>query len=250
MTYIIERYFGLRENSYHFHINKQNLKIVASQQKNKNGNGIVMKAIIITPYLLHPIREIVPNLSADLILCADIAYLTAKKEGIEPHAVIGDFDHAAHEEQLDGAKKVLRFSSVKDDTDTMLCVKYALNRGADDIVIVGGIGGRLDHTFANIQTLAYIRSRGAHGVILDGDHAVMMVDSDFFVRKGAYHYASVFAYDPICRDITLEGFKYEAEHIDLTNDFPLGVSNEITDKTAKISVGEGCLLVILAKQES
>lgn len=208
-----------------------------------------MKAIVITPYLLYPIRQIVSLEGADLIVCADTAYLAAKSEGIVPHAVIGDFDHAEHEDQLFSEKKVLRFSSVKDDTDTMLCVKYALNRGADEIVIVGGIGGRLDHTFANIQTLSYIRERGAFGTIFDGDHAVMTVDSHITLKKGEYYYASVFALDPICRDITLRGFKYEGEHIDLTSDFPLGVSNEITAEKAEITVKEGRLLVILAKKE-
>ena len=209
-----------------------------------------MKAIVITPYLLYPIRDIVSTEDADLVVCADTASLAAKKEGIVPHAVIGDFDHAAHEDQLAGEKKVLRFSSVKDDTDTMLCVKYALNRGAREIVIVGGIGGRLDHTFANIQTLSFIRTHGAVGTILDGDHLVTEVSSHVTLKKGAYDYASVFALDPVCRDISLKGFKYEGEHIDLTSDFPLGVSNEITAETAEISVGEGNLLVILAKKES
>ena len=208
-----------------------------------------MKAIIITPYLLYPIRHIAAIEDADLIVCADTAYLKAQEEKIIPHAVIGDFDHAEHEEKLDGTEKVLRFSSIKDDTDTMLCVKYALNRGADEIVIVGGIGGRLDHTFANLQTLSYIRRHGAVGTILDGDHAVMTVDSHLTLTKGSYYYASVFALDPVCRDITLKGFKYEAEHIDLVSDFPLGVSNEITEDTAEITVGEGVLLVILAKKE-
>ena len=209
-----------------------------------------MKAIIITPYLLYPIRHIAAIEDADLIVCADTAYLSARAEGIAPHAVIGDFDHAAHEDKLTADQKVLRFSSIKDDTDTMLCVKYALNRGASEIVIVGGIGGRLDHTFANIQTLSFIRKHGAKGVILDGDHAVMTVDSHVSLTKGSYYYASVFALDPVCRDITLKGFKYEAEHIDLTSDFPLGVSNEITEDTAEIAVGEGALLVILAKKEN
>ena len=208
-----------------------------------------MKAIIITPYLLHPIRDIVSFEGAAMTVCADTAYLAAKKEGITPDAVIGDFDHAKHTDELSSEKKVLRFSSVKDDTDTMLCVKYALNRGADEIVIVGGIGGRLDHTFANIQTLAYIRERGAFGTVLDGDHAVMMVDSRITLEKGVFDYASVFAFDPVCRDITLRGFKYEGEHLDLTSSFPLGVSNEITAETAEITVGEGHLLVILAKKE-
>ena len=209
-----------------------------------------MKAIIITPYLLHPIRKIVSISDSDLTVCADTAYLAAKAENIVPHAVIGDFDHAEHTDGLSSEKKVLRFSSVKDDTDTMLCVKYALNRGASEIVIVGGIGGRLDHTFANIQTLAYIRERGAFGTVLDGDHAVMMVDSRITLEKGVFDYASVFAFDPVCRDITLRGFKYEGEHLDLTSSFPLGVSNEITAEKAEITVKEGRLLVILAKKET
>ena len=208
-----------------------------------------MKAIVITPYLLYPIRKIADISDADLIVCADTAYLAAQTENIVPHAVIGDFDHVEHEDKLSADQKVLRFSSIKDDTDTMLCVKYALNRGASEIVIVGGIGGRLDHTLANIQTLSYIRKHGAVGTILDGDHAVMTVDSRVTLTKGSYYYASVFALDPVCRDITLKGFKYEAEHIDLTSDFPLGVSNEITADTAEITVGEGALLVILAKKE-
>ena len=208
-----------------------------------------MKAIIITPYLLYPIRHIAAIEDADLVVCADTAYLAARAENIVPHAVIGDFDHVEHEDKLTADQKVLRFSSIKDDTDNMHCVKYALNRGASEIVIVGGIGGRLDHTFANIQTLSFIRKHGAKGVILDGDHAVMTVDSHVSLTKGSYYYASVFALDPVCRDITLKGFKYEAEHIDLTSDFPLGVSNEITEDTAEIAVGEGALLVILAKKE-
>ena len=208
-----------------------------------------MKAIVITPYLLYPIRKITSLDSADLIVCADTAYLAAQAESIVPHAVIGDFDHVEHENKLSADQKVLRFSSIKDDTDTMLCVKYALNRGANEIVIVGGIGGRLDHTFANIQTLSYIQSRGAVGTILDGDHVVTTVDAHITLRKEGYDYASVFALDPVCRDITLKGFKYEAEHIELTSHFPLGVSNEITANTAEITVGEGTLLVILAKKE-
>lgn len=208
-----------------------------------------MKAIVITPYLLYPIRRIVDLSDADLVVCADTAYLAAQTENIVPHAVIGDFDHIEHEDKLSSEQKVLRFSSVKDDTDTMLCVKYALKRGAREIVIVGGIGGRLDHTFANIQTLSYILSKGAVGTILDGDHAVMTVDSHITLKKDIYDYASVFALDPVCRDITLKGFKYEAEHIDLVSDFPLGVSNEITADEAEITVGEGRLLLILAKNE-
>ena len=209
-----------------------------------------MKAIIITPFLLHPIREIISSEDADLIICADSAHLKAQKENIMPHAVIGDFDHGKQDEPQGNFQKLLRFPSVKDDTDTMLCVKYALNRGADEILIIGGIGGRLDHTFANLQTLAYIHDHGAQGCISDGDHKVFLISSSLSLRKGKYDYASVFAYDSVCKDISLKGFKYEGEHLELQSNFPLGVSNEITAERAEIRVGEGRLLVILAKNET
>lgn len=208
-----------------------------------------MKAVIITPFLLYPIREIISPEEADLIICADSAYLKAKKENIIPHVVIGDFDHEPQEESQGNFQKLLRFSSIKDDTDTMLCIKYALHHGADEIVIVGGIGGRLDHTFANLQTLAFIHSHGAQGKIFDGDHEIFLTSSCLTLQKGKYDYASVFAYDPVCKDISLKGFKYEGEHLELQSNFPLGVSNEITAEQAEIHVGEGRLLVILAKQE-
>lgn len=209
-----------------------------------------MKAIVITPFLLYPIREIASPENADLIICADSAYLKAQKENIRPHAVIGDFDHEKQDEPQGNFERLLRFSSVKDDTDTMLCIKYALNRGADEIQIIGGIGGRLDHTFANLQALAYIHDRKAKGRISDGDHEVYLISDSLSLRKGKYDYASVFAYDPVCKDISLKGFKYEGEHLELQSNFPLGVSNEITDDCAEIRVGEGRLLVILAKNET
>ena len=209
-----------------------------------------MKAIVITPFLLYPIRKITSPEDAALIICADSAYLKAQKENITPHVVIGDFDHGKQEEPQGNFQKLLRFSSIKDDTDTMLCIKYALNRGADEIQIVGGIGGRLDHTFANLQTLAYIHDHGANGSISDGEHEIFMTSSSLSLRKGKYDYASIFAYDPICKDISLKGFKYEGEHLELQSNFPLGVSNEITSEQAEIRVGEGRLLVILAKNET
>ncbi len=209
-----------------------------------------MKALVITPYLLYPIRKIASPENADLIICADSAYLKAQKENITPHAVIGDFDHEEQAEPQGNFQKLLRFSSVKDDTDTMLCIKYALNRGADQIQIVGGIGGRLDHTFANLQALAFIHDHGVTGQISDGDHDIFLTSSTLTLKKGKYDYASVFAYDPICKDISLKGFKYEGEHLELLSNFPLGVSNEITAEQAEIHVGEGRLLVILSKKEN
>lgn len=209
-----------------------------------------MKAIIITPFLDAPIRSLVKIEENDLVLCADIAYLTAKKEGIEPHIIIGDFDHGENDAPKTSAAEFIRVPSEKDDTDTMLCVKYALDKGASEIVIVGGIGGRLDHTVANLQTLAYIEAHGARGILsAKGDEAFLLTGK-ITVPNKKNSYLSVFAYDPVCEGVTLIGTKYDVTNIALNTNFPLGVSNEITADKAEIEVKSGRLLVILSQKDS
>ena len=71
--------------------------------------------------------------------------------------MIGDFDLSEEPE----GEAIERHPVMKDDTDTMLCVKRALKGGELDFLIVGGFGGRLDHTLANIQTMQYLAQCGA-----------------------------------------------------------------------------------------
>ena len=105
--------------------------------------------------------------SGDLVLAADAGYEVCRREGIVPDLVLGDFDSM---EQPKDAENVLRVPVEKDDTDTMLAVKTALENGCDTIYLYGGTGGkRLDHTLANLQTLLFIRRRGARGYLYDDD---------------------------------------------------------------------------------
>ncbi len=208
-----------------------------------------MKALIITPYLLSEIRSLTNIDEYDLILCADSAYLTAAREYITPHIIIGDFDHGM------GVMPELRDNVTvvpceKDDTDTMLCLKYAIEHGAEEITILGGIGGRLDHTFANLQALAYAEQCGVQTrLVTDSDEAFLMTGSVRLPKRKDAWYLSVFAYDGTCTGVAIKGTKYEVENASLDNNFPLGVSNEITAAFAEISVKTGRLLVIFSKKE-
>ena len=208
-----------------------------------------MKAFIITPFLTEEIKKIVTIQEDDLVICADVAYLAAKKENISPNLIIGDFDHGKNDAPAKTSAAFVRVPSEKDDTDTMLCVKCALTKGADEIVIVGGIGGRLDHTFANLQTLAYIEKEGAHGRVISEDNEAFLVCDEAHIEKRDGWYLSVFAYDGVCEGVTIQGAKYEVADVSLSTDFPLGVSNEITADSAIVSVKNGTLLVILSKKD-
>lgn len=207
-----------------------------------------MNAIIITPYLKEQIQNIVSTQSADMILCADTAYLAAKAEGLTPDIVIGDFDHG-EAKALQNEANTVRVPCEKDDTDTMLCIKYAIEKGADSLTIVGGIGGRLDHTVANLQALAYVESHGIRAVLTNGKNEAFLMRGNIKIPKKDGFYLSVFAYDGVCEGISIHGTKYEVENAVLDTNFPLGVSNEITSDFAEIEVKNGRLLIILSKKD-
>lgn len=206
-----------------------------------------MKCLIITPYMEGALSECLPSERAGLVICADTAHRQALAAGITPDVIIGDFDHDAGQPAESG--RVIRVPSEKDDTDTMLCMKYAIEAGAEEIIIAGGIGGRLDHTIANLQSLAYAAAHGVSAVLTDGNNeARILAGRAKFPKKDGFYF-SVFAYGGICRGVSESGVKYPLRNVELTSDFPLGVSNEITADFADVEVKEGRLLVIRSKRE-
>ena len=88
----------------------------------------------------------------DFVIAADGGFEKIHQLGIEPDLVIGDFDSLGYVPVGDNVEK---HKVMKNETDMMICVKTALHKGFNNIVIFGGTGGRIDHTFANIQTLLY-----------------------------------------------------------------------------------------------
>ena len=183
--------------------------------------------------------------SDDYIICADRGYAYCVSMGIKPNLVMGDFDSYRGEVAADC--KTLRFPVEKDDTDTMLAVKEAIAQGCEDILMVGMLGGRLDHTFANIQTLAYAAHHGAKAVIADKSCRITAVGNGQSVTvpyERGYHF-SVFCHSDKAHGVTIRSAKYEVEDAEMTNDFPIGVSNDfVPGEDAVISVREGLLIIV------
>ncbi|MCH5192506.1 MAG: thiamine diphosphokinase [Oscillospiraceae bacterium] len=179
------------------------------------------------------------------IIAADSGYLAVKRSGLTPDLVLGDFDSL---DEKPCCSEIITAPAEKDDTDTMLAVKTALERGYTDISIVGSIGGRLDHTFANIQTLAYILKNGGFGRLIGEKDTVELLDSGgYSYDRRESMYFSLFSYGESAV-ITTSGTKYNVAQYRLDNTFPLGVSNEITEDNCRISVHEGQILVIFSKK--
>ncbi len=180
----------------------------------------------------------------DVIVCADSGMDYARRCGVTPSVVLGDFD--SYSGALPSRTEIIRLPAEKDDTDTMFAARLGLERGVREFLIAGGIGGRLDHTLGAVQTLNFLVSRGAYASMSDGNQFVEVLKAPVtkeYSREGA-KYFSLLALTPEVTGVTLEGFKYPLSGATLTYDFPLAVSNEITAPTATISAGTGRLAVV------
>lgn len=203
------------------------------------------RCIIITAFSKNKIKNSVNIKEDDFIICADGGYDLAVGENILPDLVIGDMDSGKN---VDYLCKSIYVQPEKDDTDTMLCLKHGINVGYKHFVIVGGIGGRLDHTYANLQTLVYAADKGVYAELCDGENrAFILCEKSACIQKCENTKLSVFAFSDVCEGVNIEGAKYTLKDAALSSSYPLGVSNEFESDFAKISVKKGKLLIILSK---
>lgn len=181
---------------------------------------------------------------AGLIVCADGGYNTAVAHEVLPDLFVGDMDSVTATPT--GCERVIT-PAEKDDTDTLLAVKLALARGFDHIVIAGGLGGRLDHTIANLQTLLYCTLHGARAELAGVRNSALMIRDQTVTLDRRPGYVSVFALGGPCEGVTLEGLRYPLNDAYVTESFPIGVSNEFRKSQARITVRSGCLLVVFSE---
>ena len=192
----------------------------------------------------------------DLCIACDAGFKYAQQLGILPDLIVGDFDSAAEagldvlrgiqEIEQDDPSRIVRLEVKKDDTDTLKAVKIGLSKGYRKFYLYGALGGRrFDHSFANIQTLLYIKRNGGTGYIMGEDTMLMVAENEtIHFHRGNSGMISVFSLSDISRGVTLKGLMYNMNGGTLTNDFPLGASNEfIIDEEAEITVEDGTLLI-------
>lgn len=178
----------------------------------------------------------------DLIIAADAGYLNVQKAGLRPDVIIGDFDSS---KKPNTDTPIETFPILKDDTDTMLAIKYGFNSGYKRFAIYGGLGGeRTDHTIANIQSLAYIVDHGGEGILVGENETFALIkNSSIKLRSEKGKTLSVFAYGGIAEGISIKGAVYETDNLTLTPFFSLGVSNKFKESTVTVGVKNGCVLI-------
>lgn len=161
--------------------------------------------------------------------------------GHAPDLVIGDFD--SHTKP--NGDNVIVLPVVKDDTDTIFAVKEALRRGYDDILLVGVVGGRMDHTLGNIYALLMIAEHGAKGRIIDDCSEIELICAGELKHIGkGFRFFSLLNITGTARGITISGAKYNLDDAQITSEYQYGISNEVAGDEAVISLKEGNLLLV------
>ncbi len=182
----------------------------------------------------------------DFIVSVDGGMRHLKPLGVKSNLYLGDFDSA---ERPDTDCEVLTYPVEKDDTDTMLAIKIGIKRGCKEFIIFGGMGGRFDHTVANLQALLYAQRHGANAALADENNLMFLLKNDTaHIHPNQGEKVSVFAFTEPCHGITLEGFYYPLKNGTLYPFNPMGVSNHIVNDTGKITVKKGTLLIVISKE--
>lgn len=177
------------------------------------------------------------------IISADSGYQKCVKLNIEPDLIIGDFDSSKKPET---SIETIVLPIRKDDTDTFFAVKEAIKRNFDDIIILGAIGNRFDHTYCNVLALDYCFDRKVKAVLINKHNKIEIIDKSYSFNKDNYSSFSLYALFESCVGLTSRGTQYDLTDYTLTPDCPLAQSNSFKDDKVTINYKSGKLLLILS----
>lgn len=206
-----------------------------------------MNILIFTGYIPN-IKNIKINPEEySFVIAADKGYKYAFQLGISPDLIIGDFDTATSPAVTEKKKELIILPPEKDMTDTEAALDIAAAKHPSSITILGGLGGRFDHTMGNIALLS---KYDLPIKIKDEKNSVTLLrPGKYFVAKDDYKYISLVPFTPSVSGLSISGVKYTLKDAELTHDNTLGISNEITETssntslTCEISFKTGKLLV-------
>ena len=183
----------------------------------------------------------------EYVIAADGGLNHLAGQGIKPDLVIGDFDSA---NEKPAGTHVITLDTNKDFTDTFEAIKTGINLGYNIFYIYGGTGGRFDHTYGNIQALAYLSQQGKRGYLVDKDWITTAITNGSIAFEASCRgYVSVLSYSDRSIGVRIRGLKYTTpETFEMLNTLPTGVSNEFIGEESSISVADGTLVVIFPRE--
>lgn len=176
----------------------------------------------------------------DFVIAVDGGY-SHIKDLCRVDLAVGDFDSLGY---IPEGIATLRHDPIKDYTDMYLAFDEAYGRGYCEFVVYGALGGRLDHTLANLQCAYEFEKKGVKVTLIGKDCMAQVVTGKNTIRGRRGQTFSLFAFDT-AKGVYIKNGKYPLSDATLTNTFPLGVSNELLDGDCEIDIKDGYVLLII-----
>lgn len=174
---------------------------------------------------------------------------------IKPNYIVGDFDSIAPEiikyYKTETNVAIREYNPVKDESDTEMAIRIAITIGSTEIYILGATGGRIDHLWANVQSLAIACKFNVRAYILDPQNRIFVTDKPCQLKKSEAYgkYLSVFSLSGDIFDFNMKGTKWPLEHHVLKPTDSLTVSNRFEDETVEIDFIGGMIVVMETKDK-
>lgn len=182
---------------------------------------------------------------------SNVSPRTLKGTGV---LVVGDFDSWTKGMGgfFGGEVEVITLPTEKDDTDSVYAIKTAIARGYKEIILLGAIGNRLDHSLVNVYALKYMHDNGVTGKIVDDYSEMSLIyPGDIASVDSKWSYFSLVAIDGNTKGVTIRNAKYNLDNADINSSYQYATSNEVvSDAPAEITIKEGVLLLVCVRNDS
>lgn len=188
----------------------------------------------------------------DKLVCADGGARHLKNMGLTPQVIIGDMDSLTPEilaHFMERGSRISRHPREKKETDTQLALEYAWQLLPREVRIYGGMGGRIDHTLANISLLAAGANKGVPTKLVDEWCEVSVITKSTAIEGLIGQTVSLLPLASPAAGIDLKGFAYPLDGGRMELGAPYGISNLLAADRAVVSIATGSLLLVKYHQQ-
>lgn len=193
----------------------------------------------------------------DIVIAADSGLIALEELKLPVQYIVGDFDSVPDSllEKYQNKYKdnpsvtIKRYNPIKDATDTQIAIELAIELKANEIVILGATGSRIDHLLANIHLLTLPLEKDINAYIIDEHNKISLINQNVTLLKERLFgpYISFLPLTEVVAEVTLKGFKYPLVKRTLHHGESIGVSNEVIESQASITLQAGILIAIESK---
>ena len=213
-----------------------------------------MRAVVFANGLIRKINLIKKVIKEnDLIVSADGGLRYIRALNLIPKLVIGDLDSINNDDiRFLKTKKVeiLKFPIEKNQTDLEIALREVVRRNYKNILVIGGLGGRIDQTLANLGLILSLSNNDVKIEFDDGEEHIILIRDHLLLsgKKG-----DTVSLIPMCfpvKGITTQGLKYSLTGEKLLPYQTRGISNVMMSEIAEIEILSGNLLCIHSRTEN